>query len=147
VIAEDRPIFEWQMVEGASIFEVKIADSRGREVANSGPLPASATQWSPATPLRRGIIYRWAVSVIINGQTVTSPAPTTPEMKFKILEASKMRQLEHLRGRGFSHLALGVFYAREGMLAEAEHEFQALVNENPDSQITANLLSAVQSWR
>jgi predicted anti-sigma-YlaC factor YlaD len=147
VIAEDRPVFEWQAVEGASNFEVQIADSRGREVANSGRLPASATQWTPATPLRRGVIYSWAVTAIINGQTVTSPAPTAPEMKFKILEVAKMRQLEQLRGRGFSHLALGVFYAREGMLAEAEREFQVLVNDNPDSQIAASMLRAVRSWR
>jgi predicted anti-sigma-YlaC factor YlaD len=147
VIAEDQPVFEWQAVEGASNFEVQISDSRGREVANSGRLPASATQWSPATPLRRGVIYSWAVTANVNGQSVTSPTPTAPEMKFKILEASKTRQLEQLRGRGFSHLALGVFYAREGMLAEAEREFQVLVNDNPDSQIAANLLRAVRSWR
>ncbi len=147
VIPEDQPVFEWQAVEGASNFEVQIADSRGREVANSGRLPASATHWSPATPLKRGVIYSWAVSAIVNGQTVTSPAPTAPEMKFKILEASKIRQLEQLRWSGLSHLALGVFYAREGMLAEAEREFQVLVNDNPDSQIAANLLRAIQSWR
>ena len=147
VIAEDQPVFEWQAVEGASNFEVQVADSRGREAANSGRLPASATQWSPATPLRRGVIYSWAVTAIVNGQTVTSPAPTAPGMKFKILEASKMRQLEQLRERGFSHLALGVFYAREGMLAEAEREFQALVNDNLDSQIASNLLRAVRAWR
>jgi len=33
------------------------------------------------------------------------------------------------------------------MLAEAEREFQVLVNDNPDSQIAANLLRTVQSWR
>ena len=147
VIAEDQPVFEWQPVEGASNFEVQIADSRGREVASSGRLPASVTQWSPATPLKRGVIYSWAVSAIVSGQTITSPAPTAPEMKFKILESSKMHQLEQLKRRSFSHLALGVFYAREGMLAEAEHEFQVLVNDNPDSQIAANLLRTVQSWR
>jgi hypothetical protein len=147
VIAEDQPVFEWQAVEGASNFEVQVADSRGREVANSGRLPVSVTQWSPATPLKRGVIYSWAVSAIVNGQTVTSPTPTAPEMKFKILEASKMRQLEQLRGRGFSHFALGVFYAREGMLAEAEREFQVLINDNPDSQIAPSLLRAVQAWR
>jgi hypothetical protein len=56
-------------------------------------------------------------------------------------------QTHPIRGRGFSHLALGVFYAREGMLAEAEREFQVLVNDNPGSQIAASLLRAVQSWR
>jgi hypothetical protein len=147
VIAEDQPVFEWQAVEGASNFEVQIADSRGREVANSGRLPASATQWSPATSLRRGVIYSWAVTAIVNGQPVTSPAPTAQEMKFKILDVSKMRQLDQLKRGALSHLALGVFYAREGMLAEAEREFQALVNDNPDSQIAASLLRAVQSWR
>lgn len=147
VIAEDQPEFEWQTVEGASSFEVQIADSRGREVASSGQLPASTTKWSPATPLKRGVIYRWAVGAIVNGQTVTSPAPTAPEVKFKILETSKMRQLEQLRRGSPSHLALGVFYARERMLAEAEREFHALVNDNPDSQIAANLLRAVQAWR
>jgi hypothetical protein len=147
VIAEDQPVFEWQTVEGASSFEVQIADSRGREAANSGWLSASVSKWSPATPLKRGVIYRWAVSAIVNGQIVTSPVPTAPEMKFKILEASKMRQLEQLRRIGLSHLALGIFYAREGMIVEAGHEFQTLANDNPDSQIAANLLRAVQSWR
>jgi hypothetical protein len=147
VIAEDQPVFEWQPVEGASNFEVQVADSRGREVANSGRLPASVTQWSPVTPLRRGVIYSWTVTAIVNGQTITSPAPTAPEMKFKILDVSKMRQLDQLKRRAPSHLAFGVFYAREGMLVEAEREFQALVNDNPDSQIAVNLLRAVQAWR
>lgn len=147
VIADNQPVFEWQPVEGASSFEVQIADSRGREIANSGQLPSSATQWSPTTPLKRGVIYAWAVTAIVNGQSVTSPAPTAPEMKFKILETSKMRQLEQLRRRAFSHLALGVFYTREGMLVEAEREFQILANGNPDSQIAASLLRTVQSWR
>ncbi len=147
VIADNQPVFEWQPVEGASSFEVQIADSRGREIANSGQLPSSATQWSPTTPLKRGVIYAWAVTAIVNGQSVTSPAPTALEMKFKILETSKMRQLEQLRRRAFSHLALGVFYAREGMLVEAEREFQILANDNPDSQIAASLLRTVQSWR
>jgi hypothetical protein len=56
-------------------------------------------------------------------------------------------RLEQLIGRVFSHFALGVFYAREGMLSEAEREFQTLVNDNPESQIEVTLLRAVQSWR
>src|SRR5215813_9535880 len=63
VIAENQPVFEWQAVEGSSNFEVQIADSRGREVANSSRLPASVTQWSPATPLKRGVIYSWAIPI------------------------------------------------------------------------------------
>jgi hypothetical protein len=68
-------------------------------------------------------------------------------MKFKVLEAAKARQLRSLKSRANSHLALGVFYALEGILDEAEREFQLLVNDNPDSPIAAKLLRTVQSWR
>ena len=43
-------------------------------------------------------------------------------MKFKILSANSAHELEQLK-KAKSHLAFGVFYAREGMIAEAEREF------------------------
>jgi hypothetical protein len=147
VIAEVRPVFKWQSIEGASSYEVQVADSRGREIANSKQLPATTTQWTPPVPLKRGVIYSWAVSATINGQIVVMPSPSAPEMKFKVLEAAKTRQLRSLKSRANSHLALGVFYALEGILEEAEREFQLLANDNPDSPIAAKLLRTVQSWR
>jgi len=57
-----------------------------------------------------------------------------PEAKFKVLEEEKARELTHLK-RASSHLALGVFYAREGMAAEDEKDFQILVDSNPQSSI------------
>ena len=54
-------------------------------------------------------------------------------------------QLNKLR-KTRSHLALGVFYAREGMVAEAEREFRILVQNNPGSPRAKKLLGQVQSW-
>lgn len=56
-------------------------------------------------------------------------------VKFKALEDEKVKELNRLRTTAQSHLALGVFYAREGMIAEAEHELQILAKENPRSMI------------
>jgi hypothetical protein len=67
-------------------------------------------------------------------------------MKFKILSVSSAQEFEQL-GKARSHLALGVFYAREGMVAEAEHEFQILVRDNPRVPILKKLLRQVQSWK
>jgi len=56
-------------------------------------------------------------------------------------------ELDNLKIRSQSHLALGVFYAREGMIAEAEREFQILVQKNPHSRVAIKLLKNIQSWR
>ena len=72
---------------------------------------------------------------------------TEPEIKFKVLEEAKMRELNELNKSPRSNLALGVFYANAGMVSEAEREFQTLAKQNPDSRIAAKLLRAVRSWR
>lgn len=69
-----------------------------------------------------------------------------PEAKFKVLEEAKVRELNRLKRRG-SHLALGVYYACEGMAAEAEKEFQILIDNNPQSPIAQRLLRIIESWK
>ena len=68
------------------------------------------------------------------------------EAKFKVLEEVKARELNRLK-RANSHLALGVFYAQEGMATEADREFQFLVDNNPQSSIAQRLLRIIESWK
>lgn len=147
VIVEDQPTFEWEPLNGATSYQVYVVGPNNREVANSGLLPPTATQWKPSTPLKRGVIYKWAVGAIINGEEIISPAAPAPEMKFKVLEEEKAAELSALKKQSRSHLALGVFYAQAGMLEEAEREFQILTSDNPNSPIAANLLSILEAWR
>lgn len=146
-ITDDRPVFRWQPIAGASSYEVQVGDARGDEVADSKSLASTINEWRPSQPLRRGVIYSWTVTATVNGQSITAPAPTSPEAKFRILEAAKLHELEMIKKRTRSHLALAIFYAREGMLAEAERELQQLAKENPQSPVPAKLLRAVRSWR
>jgi hypothetical protein len=146
VIISDRPSFEWEKLAGATSYRVSVGDLKGREIAKSEELASDQTRWSPPTSLRRGEIYVWEVEATIEGRKIVSPGRSAPQMKFKILSENSAQELEQLK-RAASHLALGVFYAREGMIAEAEQEFQILVRKNPRTTTLKKLLGQIQSWR
>lgn len=147
VIAMDRPTFSWRPLPGAANYRVQVADSRNREVANSGELSSSSTAWTPLKPLERGEVYTWVVTATVGGDEVISPAPTAAEMRFKVLSAEGRRELDSLQRSTNSHLARGIFYAQEGMIVEAEREFRAHINLSPRSSPARKLLRTVQSWR
>jgi hypothetical protein len=146
VITLDRPSFEWENLTGATSYRVSVGDVKGHEIAKSEELPADQTRWTPPTSLQRGEIYAWEVEATIDGKKIVSPGRSAPQMKFKILSASSAQELEQLK-KARSHLALGVFYAREGMVSEAEREFQILVRENPSSSVLKTLFRQIKSWR
>jgi hypothetical protein len=146
VIVSDRPLFEWEKLPGATAYRVIVGDMRGHEVATSEDLSPDRISWSSPKPLTRGEIYAWNVIAIVNGKKIVSPGASASEMKFKVLSTSSAQELEQLQKAG-SHLALGVFYAREGMSGEAEREFQILAKQNPNSPLPKKFLKQIQSWR
>ena len=145
VIISDRPSFEWEKLAGATRYRVSVGDLNGHEIAKSEELAADQVTWTPPTPLKRGEIYVWEVEATVDGKKIVSPGTSAPQMKFKILSADSAQELEQLK-KGQSHLALGVFYANEGMVTEAEHEFRILAKENPHSALVRKLLQQIQLW-
>src|SRR6266498_301967 len=146
IIADDKPVFEWTPAKTADGYRVEVGDSGFHQVAKSEILPPTSRTWTPSAPLKRGMVYTWVLYTVKNGDESGS-VPSPPQAKFKILDDQTLKQLNELKANSQSHLALGVFYAREGMIAEAEREFQMLVRENPRSQVIRKLLRNVQSWR
>jgi len=147
VISNDRPAFKWESLNGAESYRVYVSDSRSRKVADSGLLPRTETQWSSPLPLKRGEVYSWIVGAVVNGEEIVSPSVSEPEVKFRVLSEENVREMNLLKRNTNSHLALGVFYAQTGMLAEADSEFQQLANGNLSSPIALKLLRIVRSWR
>ena len=145
VIASNQPRFKWEGLSGASSYRVYVVDADGREVARSADLSAETT-WTPNTPLKRGAIYSWTVVADVDGKEIVSPGPAAPEVRFQVLSTSSLRELHQLR-RIRSHLALGVFYVRVGMISEAEREFRELLRLNPSSREATNLLRNVRVMR
>ena len=139
----DRPNLKWDKASGASSYRVYVNDQAGNEVARSEDLPSERSQWILTKPLKRGEIYVWTVVAIVDGKEIVSPCPSSPEMKFQVLSARSLQQLNQLK-KTRSHLALGVFYARISVTREAKSEFQELVRLNPNSKIAMSLLRNVR---
>lgn len=146
VVIEDRPLFRWESLPDVSSYRVYVSDVNGNQVAESEELPPTKTQWKAPRPLPRGRVFSWTVIAVVDGKNVVSPSASAPEMKFAVVSAENLQELTSLK-RSNSHLALGVYYTRAGLLNEAEREFQSLLKLNPQSELARRLLQSVRSIR
>ncbi len=144
VVTEAKPVFRWESLQRASSYRVYVLDQDGNGVSQSEELSPTQRQWEAPTPLRRGQIFSWFVTAVVDGKKVVSPSASAPEIKFAVLSTADFQELNHLK-KSNSHLALGVFYARVGLLNEAEREFEGLVRLNPQSELTRKLLQSVRT--
>lgn len=146
VLRTDAPTFRWQPLEGASSYTVNVFDTDFNKVATASA--AGITEWTLPKALTRGRIYSWQVTAVKDGQEIVSPAPPAPEARFRILDGAQHRRLERAEQQhADSHLTLGVLYAQAGLLDEAEREFQALTEANPDSAAARELLKSVRAFK
>ncbi len=146
VVRSDRPTFRWQPLAGALHYTIAVFDKDFNEVATSEPL--TATEWTPAQPLKRGVVYTWQVTALKDGKEITVPSTPAPEARFRVLEQSAFESLERAQSQHpTSHLTLGILYAQAGLLDDAEREFEALVNANPQSAVAQKLLNNVKALR
>jgi len=144
VIKDSKPTLRWKPSKTAQAYRLEIADETFHQVAKSEDLPAATQSWNPATSLKRGGIYTWTIRAVNKEGEASS---LVSQGKFKVLSQDKVRELNRLKTGSQSHLALGLFYAREGMVADAEREFGILMKENPNSPVLKKLLRDVRSWR
>ena len=143
VIETDRPTFRWRALEGAQYCVVTIYDAKLRQVGSSGPVTRS--EWTTPNSLERGVTYSWQVSAVKDGETIVTPKPPLPEARFRVLDQRAVSALAKLKeSAANSHLAMGVFYWQHGLLEEAEREFQALANANPNSPVVKVLLTSIR---
>ena len=145
VVTEAKPVFRWERLTGVSSYRVYVLDQDGNEVSQSEDLPPTQIQWE-APVLHRGQIFSWVVIALVDGKKVVSPSASAPEIKFAVLSTADFKELSRLK-KSNSHLALGVFYARVGLVNEAEREFQGLVELNPRSELPRKLLQSVRNIR
>jgi|ERR1041384_1522792 hypothetical protein len=144
VIETDRPTFRWRSLEGAQHCMVTIFDSKLRQVASSGPVIRS--EWTMPNALQRGVTYSWQITAVKDGEMIVSPKPPLPEARFRVLDQRAVDALAKVKETS-SHLALGVFYWKHGLIEQSEREFQALATANPDSSVVKELLANIHSLR
>ena len=146
VLETDRPTFRWRELEGAVNYIVTIYDAKLRQIVSSDPV--TGTEWTTPNALARGVIYSWQISATKDGEKVVSPKPPLPEARFRILDQRAVNTLAKLKEfAGSSHLVMGVFYWKHGLIEKSEREFQALAKANPNSTPVADLLASIRSLR
>lgn len=146
VVRDDRPVLRWRPLEGADGYTVRVFDEDFREVAASPSI--STVEWRPERPLARGRVYTWQVKAARGGAELLAPAANEPSARFKVLaraQADELGRAEKSSPR--SPLALGVLYARAGLLEEAERELRRLAGANPRSAHARAMLREVRALR
>lgn len=143
VISDDKPTLRWIPSTTAATYRIEIADENFRQVAKSDDLPTAGKTWTPAVALKRGQVYTWTIRAV---NKIGELSTVSSQGKFKILSEVSLRELNQIK-QHHSHLALALFYAREGMVAEAERELGILAKENPDSAVVKKLLREVRTWQ
>jgi hypothetical protein len=144
VIRDTKPTLRWVPSKTAEAYRVEIADETFHQVAKSEDLPAATGTWAPTTPLKRRGIYTWTIRAVNKEGDASA---IVSQGKFKVLSQDRDRELNRLKTSSQSHFALGLFYAQEGMVADAEREFRILLLANPNSPVLKKLIKDVGSWQ
>jgi predicted anti-sigma-YlaC factor YlaD len=146
VVLSDRPVFRWGAFKGAESYVVRIYDSDFNQAAASPQV--AETSWTASVPLRRGRVYSWQATALVDGREVASPVKPAPDARFMVLDQATAGALAKAKNDApRAHLILGVLYAQAGLLEDAEREFQALLLANPQSGAARKLLQDVKSLR
>jgi hypothetical protein len=146
VIINDRPVFRWSSLPGASSYRVIVSDSNFDQVAASEVI--QTTEWTPHQSLPRGVTYNWSVRAIKDDKEILTPAPPLPQARFRILDNARLAEISRARrDYGNSHLLMGVVYAHAGLIEDAEREFEKLARANPGAAIPEKLLANIKARR
>jgi Rod binding domain-containing protein len=143
VVLSTTPVLKWNRLEGASFYEVTILNRDTNEVLRSGPL--KGTQWNTG-PLKRGSVYSWQVTADKDGDKVISPAPPSPEARFKVVGNKSASEIHSLKQKSSSHLTLGAYYAKEGLIREAQRHLRLHLQSYPQSSQARKLLADIKRW-
>ncbi|MCW3055333.1 MAG: hypothetical protein JWN14_4503 [Chthonomonadales bacterium] len=143
VVRSDMPKLGWEATPNAVSYQCILTSPDDPTFKRAAPKPIPGTSWTMKKPLPRGKVYTWqVVATLRNGRHVAlSGSP-----RFKVLEPAQAQALDQAaKIYAGSHLTLGLLYAQEGVLDEAEQEVSALLALNPNSPIVKTLLDRLRA--
>lgn len=150
VLKNDRPLFRWHPVKGATNYVVAIFDEDFNPIqsSNQNADRLTQTQWRAVQALPCGRVLLWQVTAQVGEQQITAPAAPAPEARFQILLPNQAAEIQRAQ-RNFpkSHFLLGTLYAQAGLVEDAVREFQALQAENPQSPLVKKFLQQLRQAR
>ena len=141
VVFDDRPVFIWTPLEGATSYRVEILDENGRPAEQSRRI--FECQWRPDASLARRHAYSWRVTALRAGTELSAP-----EARFAVLDEERADRLAAALARSpVSHFALVALYAEAGMNRESLQELEILRAGNPRSVLLDRLRAQLERAR
>ena len=145
-VAEVTPTFRWKGTSKAISYIVHVYDDSSNLLHSSPSLDKA--YWTPTTPLNRGQVYSWDVLVTFDDGSTTLPQDDSPKPAFRILAADDFAEYQEMSERLHeSHLALGTYFARQGLLDDARAQFDILQRSNPDCPELRSLADSIREIR
>jgi len=146
-VRQTTPLLHWSAFPGAATYSVAIFDDHVNLIEASPLL--QETQWQVDAVLERGRVYLWQVTVTDkDGNVVSIPSPPVPDARFGVLaeaQAVELEQAEYTHPE--AHLDLGILYARDGLLKDAQQEFLKVTPSDADFAYAQRLLATLGSLR
>ena len=144
------PTLRWTSCAGATGYVVRLHPPDDHAVpavpAVSPELPGTRTEWTPPEPLVHGAIYTWQVEA--RRDEPGAPRPVTPEVRFRVLDEIRGRELDDVERR-FARfpLVMAVALARAGLADEATGRLAELTREHPQSNAALRLQRGAEATR
>lgn len=154
-IASRQPEFAWKLPAEAAGCMITLSriDAGGhileRKRFDMNKTDPKAERWTPKKSLLPGSVYTWQMAAYDRTKRVIGLAPAQPDMaRFQVLGTEQAENIaRQARALNHSHLALVVFYSREGLMDDAERHILALQKSNPASPIVQALERSLQVAR
>ena len=130
-VKDTRPTFNWKKFAAAGeAYVVTIFDANYNRIAVSPNL--RDTQWRSNGILERGKVYGWEIK--------TEKSADSYSARFRVLDENAIERLKKIeKAASNSPLARGIGYASEGLLSEAEREFQKEIRNYPSGKLARKL--------
>ena len=145
VVSSVQPVFRWKGTAMAKSYQVHVYNASKTLVEKSETLTTSL--WTPLNSLERGETYLWDVLVTFDDGTTSLPR-NEPQAIFRILSDEEYADYQSMvaKWKGF-HSVLGTFFVQQGLLDEAQGEFDELLQLNPESISIQSLVEKTRAIR
>lgn len=115
LVPDDRPVFRWEPLAGATAYRVEVFDPEFTPVASGDVV---SPEWTPTQALPRDVILRWRIVAHTPEGDVAAPVPPAPEARFRILNEAAANRWAALRD-DYSGRRLAIEAANLGLRQEA----------------------------
>ena len=134
-IRSDRPGFEWEEIQGAASYRIKVTDDRGQVVFSK---EVSGTSLTSPVNLNRGKRYHWLVEALIADEIKPSE-----KVDFEVISTREEKDIKskakHILAKvgegGDAHFYLGAFLEDQGLFQEADKEYTEAAKRDPSNAL------------